>query len=210
MRAFRYTAVALSVLAISGCSSDPSTALGESTRGTNDASLTVSVPEGGALDLRFEPQSLRAGERVTVHVKGLRLQSEAVAGGHAVRLDAPGRMVRRVSGLTDGEAQAVLDLDAPGGADGGLTARIPTSAHTSRVCQGSTCTEVVEYDYDLHSPTGEGTTAWRTPDGRSATIDRLRFELAAETAASAEAHRASQNRMPVLTITAPEALTVVR
>lgn len=207
MRALRYTACVLSVLAVAGCSSSPSTALG-----SDEASLSVSVPEGGALDIHFEPQHLRAGERVTVEVQGLRLESEAMRDGHAVRLDSPGRTVRRIEGLNDGELQAAVDLDATGGAGGGVTARTPTSVHTIKVCNSTSCSETVAYDYDLHAPTGDGTTAWRTPDGRSVTIDLLRFELAAEaeTVASVENRSTAQNRMPVLTITAPEALTVVR
>lgn len=205
MRAFRYTAVALSALAVAGCSSGPGTA-----PGSDETSLAVSVPEGGTLAIQFEPQHLRAGERVTVEVQGLRLESAAGRDGHAVRLYAPGRTVRRVEGLTDGELQAAVDLDAPGGANGGTTSLTPTSVHKIRVCNATACADALEYDYDLHAPTGEGTTVWRTPDGRSVTIDRLRFELAAEATVSAEDHHAAENRTPVLTITAPEALTVVR
>lgn len=194
MAALRY---ALLTLLAAGCSSAPGSSLGPT-----DASLTVSIPDGEALDLHFEPQALRFGERVSVRIGGLLLQSEARADGHAVHLDAPGRTVRRVAGLVDGRTQALVETNSPDGSAGGVTAQGPTSVHTIRVCRGSTCSETVEYDYDLHHPSGEGTTSWRTPDGRSVTIDRLRFEL--DATAEARANRTS------LTVTAPQPLAIVR
>lgn len=195
MSAVRYALLTVALL-VAGCSSPDATLV------PDDASFTVSVPEGDAVDLHFQPQQLRHGERVTVQVRGLRLESEARTDGHAVRLDAPGRTVHRVTGLVDGRTQAVVDVETSGGAPGGLTTKPPTSVHTIRVCNATSCSETVEYDYDLHAPSGDGTTAWRTPDGRSVTIDRLRFELAA-TAAARPGHA-------TLTVTAPQPLVFVR
>jgi hypothetical protein len=52
------------------------------------------------------------------------------------------------------------------------------------VCRGSVCVEVIEYDYDLTEPDGNGTTQWSPPSGPPASIDRLRIELS-EAASSA-------------------------
>ena len=155
-------------LALAGCS--PDTALAP------DAAVVIVTPEDGAFDLRFQPASLQLGEAISVDSERTRMASLKTESGHRVELQAPGHSIQRVVGLLDGQPQVSI---GEGSGDGGLVSRSPTSVHERTICTVGVCSVQKEFDYDLHDPSGEGTAEWRTPDGRSATIDRLRFELSA-------------------------------
>lgn len=161
-------ALAVVALALAACSPN--------TEWATPAHATLVVDADDAIDVHFEAVDLRPGEAVTADLGGARLTSTASgAERNAVRLSAPDRIIRAVKGSLDGvTAQAAKPSQ-----DAGTTSLGPTSVHRHIRCDESECTEVVEFDYDLHAPDGDGTTSWRTPDGRSATIDRLRFELEA-------------------------------
>lgn len=151
-------------LALTACSPDTSLA---------PPTAHVLAADGDDVDLYFRPVPLADGQAVTAEAGALRLRSVAGPDAHRVAMDAGGRAIRAVSGLLDGAVQLTA-LPSP---DGGETSVGPTSVHRRLRCGDDGCVEVVEYDYDLHGVGGQGTAAWRTPDGRSATIDRLRFEL---------------------------------
>lgn len=152
--------------------------------GLADPAAAHVVTAGGDVDLHFKPLDLRPGETVEAAIGSVRLTSTLRDdGAHHVALNAQGRTVHRVSGTIDG-SRVIATRPGP---IAGETSVGPTSVHRSWDCEEGTgsCREVIEYDYDLHRPDGEGTAQWRTPDGRSATIDRLRYELDAEPTADA-------------------------
>ena len=177
------------LVVLTGC--DGSTAI------PTPSSLSLDASEN--VDLRFGPLDWTHGERMVVDVGSAQLQSTAGPDGHRIELASPGRDVLLVEGLVDGQ---VIAAAAPHlGSDvtsGGLAANGPTSIHYATVCRGGTCTEIVEYDYDMTDPDGNGTTSWQSPSGETSTVDRVRFVLAGT---AAPAH---------LDITSPRPLDVVR
>lgn len=184
----------LIALAATGCTSDA---------GFSDAAASSSFDVSGSeVDILFAPPTLRTGESIVAESGDIRMTSTAGDDAHRVRLTAPGRTIRRVVGLLDGESQLTTTA-SDHEADGGTTSLGPTSVHRRSVCRRNMgCAIVTEFDYDLHDPSGDGTTQWRTPDGRSATIDRLRFEL-----------EATESRLPevaTVRVTTPEPLALVR
>ena len=134
---------------------------------------------GEPVDLEFHPLDWAPGERLVVEVGLIRLRSTARGAGHAVDLYAPDRRVLRVVGLLDGAETSAFSVGDVRGVDGGVTTDGPTSIHRATVCQGNTCTEVIEYDYDRTDGSGNGTTNWSPTDDEEISIDRLRFELEA-------------------------------
>lgn len=149
----------------------------------------------GALDVRFYAPALEPGERVSVEAGAVRLHSTARADGrHAVSWTGPARSARRVVGVLRGEVQAAF---APGPSpDAGTTEAPPTSVHRRRLCRGGECVEIVEYDYDLTAPSGDGTARWTPPGGTPLAVDRLRFETAGPPTRA-------------VTVTSPDALRLV-
>jgi hypothetical protein len=131
------------------------------------------------VDVRFSPVDWAVGDRLVVDTGSVRLSSTARPDGHRIALEAPGRDVLRVEGLVDGQVVAATATQLESGtASGGMAANGPTSIHRATVCRGGTCSELIEYDYDLTAPDGNGTTLWSSPDGETAPVDRVRFVLA--------------------------------
>jgi hypothetical protein len=95
-------------------------------------------------------------------------------GTHEVTISAAGSHAIQVEGLLDGAVKLIGELN---GESAGHMTKPPTSVHRHTVCQANTCTDIIEYDYDLHAPDAEGVAEWMTPKGSAAVVDRLRFKL---------------------------------
>ncbi|OZC01450.1 hypothetical protein [Rubricoccus marinus] len=159
---------------------------------------TVVSLGAGAIDVRFYPLPLEPGDRVEFTAGRVRLSSALMNDGrHHVLLSAPNREVVRVTGLSRGVPQYSRFLgdaeEADETPDGGSTTDGPTSVHRETHCTPTSCTEIIEYDYDAVPGDGSGDaskagghTDW-VPGGESAAvrIDRLRYELRGRAAGDA-------------------------
>ena len=179
-----------------GCSADSSVVA--------DAPTPSTLRTSGDVDLYFHPTRLASGESVTVESGSSRLESTATDAGHHVSIRTAGQRVLRLVGLLDGRQQHAVDAGGGASHKAGVTAKTPTSVHTLTVCEGDVCTTVKEYDYDLHDPSGQGTTLWTAPDGQTLVVDRLRYVVEAE--ADAERRRANRH----VTVTTPQPLRLAR
>ena len=182
-------------LALAGCDASVQPAPGNDARHTQ---TFMSAPEG-RIDVRFQPLAWASGEEIAIQAGGARVVSTASPSGrHTLTWSAASGAAGRVLGLLDGHVQASTEPGSPNLGEG-ETAQGPTSFHRHTVCQGATCTDVIEYDYDLTAPDGEGTTVWARPGHPSVIIDRVRFEVAAQ-ADAAQQHSSS------VTVSSPEPL----
>lgn len=182
-------------LTLAGCDASVQPDSGDDARHTQTFRL---APEG-RIDIRFQPLAWASGDEIAIQAGGARVVSTASPSGrHTLTWSAASGAAGRVLGLLDGRVQVSTE---PGNAspEEGETTQGPTSFHRHTVCQGATCTDVIEYDYDLTAPDGEGTTVWARPGHPPVTIDRVRFEVAAQ-ADAAPQHSSS------VTVSSPEPL----
>lgn len=181
---------------VSACSPDASFVDGPSAHAQSGQTIERA---GDQVNIHFQPPGLQPGERLLVETGGVQMESIAARDYHQVQLTAPDRAVESVVGLLDGQEQVGVEVGQGGPVtDGGHTKAIPTSIHRTVVCRGRHCSETIEYDYDLHDPSGNGTTMWTAPDGQTATIDRLQFVMEAAGA------------METVVVTSPVALQIAQ
>ena len=193
----RLSSVVFLVCALSGCDSATLPPAREASQQTFGTDLN-------RFDLQFQPVAWEPGDQLLVQTGSLEVSSTAGANGGYGLSWATGA-VQKVVGLLNGHVQETLAVSAASGEtpDGGSTEAGPTSVHWRRICEGSVCGEVIEYDYDLTDPSGNGTTAWTRPGGAPVTVDRVRFEFAASNTPSAPSVGRS------VAITSPSSLQVV-
>jgi hypothetical protein len=144
-------------------------------RASSALSGAVDVDGHGAqADVRFDPLHVGEGDLFGATAGGLELRSRRRAGHDEVSLVvAPGRALR-VEGVLDGGVRGGADLGGAARHDLGVTDEGPTSVHWRRECAYGTCVDIVEYDYDLTDPAGDGTTVWRGPGLAPTAVDRVR------------------------------------
>ncbi len=161
------------------------------------SAVTFTATPNGRIDAYVRYDALRPGEALSALAGDAALVSRALPSGwHAVSARSESRQVLGIAGTRGGEVQWQTSGDL---GEAGETSEGPTSIHFRRSCVGSYCVDVIEYDYDLTSPGGDGTVQWRAQGKERGEVDRIRVELPAQTGA-----------VPTVQLHAPRGLGAVR